>query len=287
MPKPNVSGSIIAYANWFQFAAEERIEQIRVESRMLVWCERGCGSICVNGYWLEFAADHFALMPWSHAITYQADARSPFLLGAIHLIPFHDPNVAMEFMAAHQPTDRLAGVVWRHDVPWTGLHGLQHGIWNAQARACRLARYIVDRFQEVPPEEQAYRDLASLLILELYEFISQQPTRPPTPPGRLKQIQEYAKTHLDERLEVNVLAEIGECSPATLHRLFETYMNDTPAHWIARLRSERASYLLRTTNLSITKIGTMVGIHDPFQFSRLFKRHYGVSPKAYRQQHNT
>jgi transcriptional regulator GlxA family with amidase domain len=53
--------------------------------------------------------------------------------------------------------------------------------------------------------------------------------------------------------------------------------------WVARERAERAAYLLRTTRSPLKAIAEEVGINDPFQFSRFFKRMNGLPPREYRK----
>jgi AraC-like DNA-binding protein len=70
---------------------------------------------------------------------------------------------------------------------------------------------------------------------------------------------------------------------ASVHRLFRRFLNTTPRHYIARLRTEEAKRLLRTTSLSIAEVGARVGYEDPFHFSRFFKHQTGFPPSVYRR----
>ena len=46
----------------------------------------------------------------------------------------------------------------------------------------------------------------------------------------------------------------------------------------------KAEELLKTTTLSIADVGSAVGYFDQFHFSRAFKKVYGVSPRAWRDE---
>ena len=50
---------------------------------------------------------------------------------------------------------------------------------------------------------------------------------------------------------------------------------------------ERARVLLETTNLAITDVAFETGYQSPAHFARLFRRHYGMTPTAYRRERNT
>jgi AraC-like DNA-binding protein len=53
------------------------------------------------------------------------------------------------------------------------------------------------------------------------------------------------------------------------------------------VRLEKAKELLLSKRLSITQVSQMVGFGDLPRFDKLFKRHVGVTPSAYRVQRQT
>ena len=56
-----------------------------------------------------------------------------------------------------------------------------------------------------------------------------------------------------------------------------------PKEYLRVIRMKKAAELLLTTDKSITEITYMVGINDPFYFSRCFKAQFGMSPTAYQK----
>jgi transcriptional regulator GlxA family with amidase domain len=60
-------------------------------------------------------------------------------------------------------------------------------------------------------------------------------------------------------------------------------MGLSPGEYLAHVRIQEASALLRDSDLSVLEIGTEVGLPDKSHFSKLFKRKTGLSPGAYRQ----
>ena len=61
----------------------------------------------------------------------------------------------------------------------------------------------------------------------------------------------------------------------------------TIAKEVARLRKERASKELLSSNRKVADIATALGFTDPTVFSRAFKKWTGLSPQQYRRDHTT
>ena len=96
-----------------------------------------------------------------------------------------------------------------------------------------------------------------------------------------------AKAMINENLSENIsvlsIASSLFISPNYLSRLFKKKVGEGCSAYIIRKRIEKAKYLLNTTDLPSGKIAGMVGYQDINYFSIAFKRHVGVSPKAYRE----
>ena len=85
-------------------------------------------------------------------------------------------------------------------------------------------------------------------------------------------------------LDVAALARIAHVSPAHFTRTFRATFGETPHRYLQRRRVERAMFLLRETDSSVTDICFQVGFGSPGTFSRTFHTIVGVSPRAYRRQ---
>ncbi|MFI5356113.1 MAG: helix-turn-helix domain-containing protein [Opitutales bacterium] len=275
---------VVVFANWFQFGPGERIRQGSVESRLLLWCCEGRGHIRVSGAARALEAGDWVFLPWRREQVYEADARHPFRVGAIHVVPCHAPDHPVVFQVAHEPGDPLAGRPWRQDTVWPALAGAVHGrIGGEYDRLGLLAAYIIEKFQRAAPEEAAMRALAQLLLGELQLAVQTRGAGAQPMPGKLRRMQEFARAHPGRNLTIAELAQVAGCSEASVHRLFRTYAAVSPGRWMARLRAQQAARLLRTTTLAVREVGEQVGLPDPFHFSRFFKQQTGLSPRAYQR----
>ena len=57
-----------------------------------------------------------------------------------------------------------------------------------------------------------------------------------------------------------------------------------PARWLLEARLRKAQNELMANDSTIAAVAQSVGFADPFHFSRMFRRHLGVSPRSFRQQ---
>ena len=71
-------------------------------------------------------------------------------------------------------------------------------------------------------------------------------------------------------------------SPRNFARRFAAATGETPLGYLHRLRIDAARHLLETRGKSIADVSLAVGYSDLGFFRRLFKRHTGAPPQAYR-----
>ena len=86
-----------------------------------------------------------------------------------------------------------------------------------------------------------------------------------------------------EPLDVAALARIALVSPAHFIRTFRATFGETPHRYLQRRRVERAMFLLRTSDRSVTEICVDVGFSSLGTFSRTFREIVGESPSEYRR----
>jgi AraC-like DNA-binding protein len=83
-------------------------------------------------------------------------------------------------------------------------------------------------------------------------------------------------------LDIPTLARIAIVSEAHFIRVFRDTFGETPHRYLQRRRVERAMFLLRETDRSVTEICFDVGFGSLGSFSRTFADIVGESPTAYR-----
>jgi AraC-like DNA-binding protein len=83
-------------------------------------------------------------------------------------------------------------------------------------------------------------------------------------------------------LDIPALARIAFVSEAHFIRVFRATFGETPHRYLQRRRVERAMFLLRETDRSVTEICFDVGFASLGTFSRTFTRIVGEPPTTYR-----
>jgi AraC-like DNA-binding protein len=87
-----------------------------------------------------------------------------------------------------------------------------------------------------------------------------------------------------EPLDVPTLARIAHVSEAHFIRAFRATFGETPHRYLQRRRVERAMFLLRETDRSVTEICLDASFTSLGTFSRTFSEIVGDSPTSYRRQ---
>lgn len=100
--------------------------------------------------------------------------------------------------------------------------------------------------------------------------------------GELADVVNYIDHHLGERITVADLARRRSLSASRFHRVFKRMTGMSPVAFILERRVRKAQILLSTTDLPLAEIAERTGFVNVHYFSRIFKRHVGVPPGAYR-----
>jgi AraC family transcriptional regulator len=98
---------------------------------------------------------------------------------------------------------------------------------------------------------------------------------------QLKIVTEYIQEHLDHNLNLDLLASLINISPHYFASLFKQSTGTSPHKYITNCRLAKAKILLRQNNLAIAFICQEVGFKNQSHFTRLFRQHYQITPKAY------
>ena len=92
----------------------------------------------------------------------------------------------------------------------------------------------------------------------------------------------YFNDNYNKQIIIEDYAEQHLMSPCWFIQNFKQLTKTTPMQYIVSLRITNAMNMLENKNYNISQIAAAVGYDNPLYFSRLFKKHVGLSPSEYR-----
>lgn len=174
----------------------------------------------------------------------------------------------------------------------------QHGADGAGARALALAAMVVDAAQRAGANTSRVREALAaaaprlgdagtspqearrILVLALGHLAPRR--RAGVPDSELAALNTYIAPRLRDGLTLQEAARTLGVPESTLTLRLQKRFGLSFTEYVGRLRVEEAKRLLRRTSLSATEIARRVGIGEQSYFSKVFKRHTGLTPTEFR-----
>lgn len=102
--------------------------------------------------------------------------------------------------------------------------------------------------------------------------------------SRIVQVLSRLHAHYAEEVSVEALARQANMSPSTFHQHFKAVAQASPLQYLKRLRLIKAQQLLVQDESNVNQAAEAVGYRSVSQFSRDYKRYFGVSPLQHRKE---
>lgn len=187
----------------------------------------------------------------------------------------------------------------------TICHELHIGLSNVNNLICLKGKSILtftkykDEFlkccEEIVSEQENYKHnyhfMLKALVMKLLIIISREiddDNNMPVPHDLsfkshekkvlVKNITEYFEKNYMNDISLNTISKNMYLSPVYISKVFKELMDDSPINYLIKIRLSKAKELLETEKLTIKTVAKMVGYDDPYYFSKLFKKHYGIPP---------
>jgi AraC-like DNA-binding protein len=98
--------------------------------------------------------------------------------------------------------------------------------------------------------------------------------------GQIEQITnavEYIHRNLSEVISVDKLSALANMSSAAFHKKFKEVMHMSPLQYAKQIKLIKAQTFI-LSGMKVSEAGYKVGYNSPAQFSREYKRHFGIAP---------
>ncbi|WP_419873282.1 response regulator transcription factor [Candidatus Pristimantibacillus sp. PTI5] len=101
----------------------------------------------------------------------------------------------------------------------------------------------------------------------------------------VQEIKAYLESHYHENIQLDRLAERFDLNSSYVSNLYSKSTGQTILEYVTLLRIQKAKQMLRESSFKISKISQDVGYDNQRYFCQVFKKHLGVSPGKYREDH--
>ncbi len=100
----------------------------------------------------------------------------------------------------------------------------------------------------------------------------------------LEKLHSVVESHVsDPELSVQSLSDMMAMERSVLYRKMQALTDMSPSEYIKSMRLKIATQLLKSdTDISISEVSERVGFSNPKYFAKVFKAHFGISPKDYK-----
>ncbi|RSO58825.1 AraC family transcriptional regulator [Acinetobacter lactucae] len=92
---------------------------------------------------------------------------------------------------------------------------------------------------------------------------------------------DFLQNHYHEKITVDELAYQANMSISAFHKSFKKVTQLSPLQYLKVIRLHKAKQLLVSNQVNISEISSLVGYQNASQFSREFKKYFGVPPKKF------
>lgn len=154
---------------------------------------------------------------------------------------------------------------------------------SEQTVACLVQ--VIDEFAlRLPGYEMVCRGLMQQMLAQLYR-LPLETLRSPSAPGEMRTSELVGYIHAKYREDCSnaALARRLNVHEDYMAKQFKSAVGMPPNKYVQLVRHREAKRLLRETAESMETIGEWVGYDDIHYFSRVFRKHEGMSPREYRR----
>ena len=216
----------------------------------LVYFISGNGTTEINGTVYEYGAGDFAF----------------YKMGTPH--NENDPN----------PCD----IIWLHFSFDIENINLKEGVFHDRDGSLLS---LLKRLRELSLKPKTKSEIFTEICLAEIVATAEQKQNATEPAGarlELEKIINYIDQNINEQIDFAALAKNNHYSYDRFRHVFTEQFGISPYAYLTNQRIGHAKRLLKNSNSSITDVGFDCGFNSSSQFTNIFKKHVGVTPKEYR-----
>ena len=144
--------------------------------------------------------------------------------------------------------------------------------------------------REIQAQRINYQEISSLLFRELVliigRYLKEEGSVNSDTLNEVERAISYFNENYTEEINIKEYATARHMSASWFIRNFKTITKLSPLQYIINLRITNAKALLINTDHPISKIASVVGFENALYFSRIFRKHTGMSPIEFKKKFN-
>lgn len=127
-------------------------------------------------------------------------------------------------------------------------------------------------------------EFLTLIYLNREKNLYSNESEMPAMEAKIYSIASYIHAHYPEEISLELLAEKFDISNSYLSHQFKQVTGFSVTDYIQMTRISNVQALLINTRIPITEVAAPCGFNSFSQFNRVFRKHIGMAPSAYRKQ---
>lgn len=145
---------------------------------------------------------------------------------------------------------------------------------------------ITQMYNEWKEKKQGYRYKCTSLFYSLIYYLNGHAVENSigsiSPNNKIKKALDYIHVHFrSEEISISTLSDMCSVSETYFRKQFKNLYSVSPNQYIINLRLENASQLLQSDLYTVAEVAEKSGFNDTKYFSRIFKKHFNMSPREF------
>ena len=260
----NLHVTDIGYYPTARYHFRERREPI--SQYILIYCTRGAGWYELAGKRYSVGSDQLFILPAEKPHAYGADLDDPWTIYWVHF------------------KGEMAGIFAEgFSTPFSIPSGDDSRISTRLGVFEEIYRTLKNGYSS---DNLSYSAAALYYFLGSIKYLGKYRKSHETHEGERDIVEtaiHFMRENLSKRLTLADIARHVNYSPSHFSAVFSRRTGYAPVYYFNQLKIQQASTYLDITDLKITQICPRLGIDDPYYFSRLFRKHMGMSPSDYKK----
>lgn len=260
----NLHVTDIGYYPTARYHFRERREPI--SQYILIYCTRGAGWYELAGKRYSVGSDQLFILPAEKPHAYGADLDDPWTIYWVHF------------------KGEMAGIFAEgFSTPFSIPSGDDSRISTRLGVFEEIYRTLKNGYSS---DNLSYSAAALYYFLGSIKYLGKYRKSHETHEGERDIVEtaiHFMRENLSKRLTLADIARHVNYSPSHFSAVFSRRTGYAPVNYFNQLKIQQASTYLDFTDMKITQICPRLGIDDPYYFSRLFRKHMGMSPSDYKK----